>query len=56
MNKDRIVRASARDSRVFCDVPANAGGLVGCAAAVFSFTLDSAAPLCAEAGDCVRVA
>ena len=54
MDKDRIGRASARVSRAFCDVPANAGAFDGCAAAVFSFTLDSAAPLCAEAANRVK--
>ena len=52
MDKDRIGRASARASRAFCDVSANAGAFDGRVAAVFSFSLNSAAPLCAEAGDC----
>lgn len=54
MDKGRIGRASARDSRVFGDVPANAGAFDGCAAAVFSFSLNSAAPLCAEAANHVK--
>jgi hypothetical protein len=53
MDKDRIGRASAMASRAFCDVSANAGAFDGCAAAVFSPSLNSAAPLCAEAGNFV---